>query len=123
MDVTTALLIILAAISGVTSSFLIVMRRKLMQLEKENKRLQYLVSQLKKGACMGSPFDNSRVANPRVPENLDLRILELYYRGLSLRQIAKEVGVSHTTVHRRLKKLLASIPQGDRNKEPVAATT
>ena len=38
--------------------------------------------------------------------NIDLKILELYGKGYSLRKIAKEVGLSHTTVARRLKKLL-----------------
>lgn len=39
-------------------------------------------------------------------ELIDLKILALYKQGYSIRQIAKEVGLSKSTVHRRLKKLL-----------------
>ncbi|HIC99565.1 MAG TPA: winged helix-turn-helix transcriptional regulator [Pyrodictiaceae archaeon] len=37
---------------------------------------------------------------------LDLKILALYRQGYSIREIAKMVGLSKSTVHRRLKKLL-----------------
>ena len=37
---------------------------------------------------------------------LDLKILALYRQGYSIREIAKVVGLSKSTVHRRLKKLL-----------------
>ncbi|HIP66242.1 MAG TPA: winged helix-turn-helix transcriptional regulator [Pyrodictium sp.] len=39
-------------------------------------------------------------------ELLDLKILALYKQGYSIREIAKMVGLSKSTVHRRLKKLL-----------------
>ncbi len=39
-------------------------------------------------------------------ELIDLKILALYKQGYSIRQIAKEVGLSKSTVHRRLRKLL-----------------
>ena len=39
-------------------------------------------------------------------ELLDLKILALYRQGYSIREIAKMVGLSKSTVHRRLKKLL-----------------
>ena len=38
-------------------------------------------------------------------EVLDLKILVLYRQGYSIRQIAKELGLSKSTIHRRLKKL------------------
>ena len=38
-------------------------------------------------------------------ENLDLKILELHMKGYSYGAIAKKLGVSKSTVYRRLKKL------------------
>ena len=40
-------------------------------------------------------------------ELLNLKILVLHKRGYSIRQIAREVGLSKTAVHRRLKRLLS----------------
>lgn len=39
-------------------------------------------------------------------EVLNLRILALYRNGYSIRQIARELGLSKSTVHRRLKRFL-----------------
>jgi len=39
------------------------------------------------------------------PLDLDARILELRARGYSLRQIACEIGLSHTAVRKRLLRL------------------
>ena len=39
-------------------------------------------------------------------EILDLKILALHKNGYSIRQIAREVGLPKSTVHKRLKKLL-----------------
>jgi len=115
MDVTIALLVILAIASGVTGSLLIVTRSKLKKLERENKRLTFYLEQLRKTINnMREQGITTNIQNnsPR-SMNIDMKILELYSKGYSLRQIAKEVGLSHTTVHRRLKKLLQKTPQED----------
>ena len=41
-------------------------------------------------------------------DSVDIKILELRKKGLSVRKIAKEVGLSPSTVYRRLRKLKAS---------------
>jgi len=41
--------------------------------------------------------------------DLDTMILDLYLKGYSYREIAKKVGVSHTTVYRKIKKLMKSL--------------
>ncbi|MCD6428157.1 MAG: AsnC family protein [Desulfurococcales archaeon] len=40
-------------------------------------------------------------------DSIDAKILELRKKGLSIKKIAKEVGLSPSTVYRRLKKLTA----------------
>jgi len=114
MDFTIVLLVILSIASGVTSSLLFVTYSKLKKLERENTRLHYFVNQLRVRLQEQQIHDK-----PMEKTNIDLKILELYYKGYSLRQIAKEVGVSHTTVHRRLKKLLTKIPEEKIGKEPM----
>jgi len=44
---------------------------------------------------------------PKEDKYLDLKILKLYSEGKSIREIASEVGMSKSSVHRRLKKLLS----------------
>jgi len=45
----------------------------------------------------------------RLPRSLDYEILELYSKGYSLREIARQLGVSHTTVARRLKRITQAL--------------
>jgi len=47
----------------------------------------------------------------RLPRSLDHEILELYSKGYSLREIARQLGVSHTTVHRRLKHIKQALEE------------
>ena len=54
------------------------------------------------------------------PADLDKKILELWSRGYSLRQIAREVGVSHSTVYRRLKKILEKIEPPTTEKKEIS---
>ena len=51
------------------------------------------------------------VENTALPENLDLKILELYSSGFSYGQIAKQLGISKSTVYRRLKRMLEEKPK------------
>ena len=108
LEFTIVLLVVLAIASGVTGSLLIVTHSKLKKLERENKRLTFYLEQLRKTINnMREQGITTNIQNnsPR-SMNIDMKILELYSKGYSLRQIAREVGLSHTTVHRRLKKLL-----------------
>jgi len=119
MEFTITLLVILSIISGVSTSFLIVARSKLKKLEQDNKRLSYMVYQLRNQI---KNLESTTVKKQDKTENIDLKILELYYKGYSLRQIAKIVGLSHTTVHRRLKKLLPPEPPTTNPLEELMAT-
>ena len=61
-----------------------------------------------------------KAARYTVPEiDIDARILELRARGYSLRQIAREVGLSHTAVRKRLLKLEAQLAQRPPRREPL----
>ena len=101
LEFTIVLLVLLAIVSGVTSSFLFVTYSRLKKIERENARLHYLVNQLRTRL-----HEQQSHYKPMEKTNIDLKILELYYKGYSLRQIARQVGLSHTTVHRRLRKML-----------------
>jgi len=59
----------------------------------------------------------TRFTNPEI--DLDARILELRARGYSLRQIAREVGLSHTAVRKRLLKLEAHLKHQAPRREPL----
>jgi hypothetical protein len=50
---------------------------------------------------------DKRGDRPKEDKYLDLKILKLYSEGKSIREIASEVGMSKSSVHRRLKKLLS----------------
>ena len=52
------------------------------------------------------------------PLDVDARILELRAKGYSLRQIAREVGLSHTAVWLRLKRLEAGKPSRAEGQKP-----
>ncbi len=61
-----------------------------------------------------------KAARHTVPEiDIDARILELRARGYSLRQIAREVGLSHTAVRKRLLKLEAHLKHQAPRREPL----
>ena len=61
-----------------------------------------------------------KAARYTVPEiDIDARILELRARGYSLRQIAREVGLSHTAVRKRLLKLESQLAQRPPRREPL----
>jgi len=51
-------------------------------------------------------LDSARDEEDR--EIIDLKIIALHKNGYSIRQIAREVGLSKSTVHKRLKRLLES---------------
>ena len=102
MEFTIILLVTLAFIAGGALSYSIVTRRENRILKS---KVQELMLHLKRYERL---LESMRESEKQKEENvnIDLKILELYNKGYSLRQIAKEVGLSHTTVSRRLKKLL-----------------
>jgi len=65
---------------------------KLVKLSRENRELR-------------EKLEKQEAKPKRLPKSLDYEILELYKKGYSLRAIAKQLGVSHTTVARRLKRI------------------
>jgi len=104
--------------SGVTLTYGIVKRRESQILKA---RIQELSLHLRRYERL---LENIReVEKHREKQiNIDAMILELYAKGYSLRQIARKVGLSHTTVSRRLKKLLGetgNIPSSS-SREKVA---
>jgi len=102
LEFTIILLVTLAFIAGGALSYSIVTRRENRILKS---KVQELMLHLKRYERL---LESMRESEKQKEENvnIDLKILELYNKGYSLRQIAKEVGLSHTTVSRRLKKLL-----------------
>ena len=85
-----------------------------LRVEDLNQRISILedlrLSQLRREAT-GSANTSSNTKTSRVqdPKLIDLKILALYQKGYSLRQIAKEVGLSHVAIYKRLKKILRDI--------------
>jgi len=74
---------------------------KLVKLSKENRELRERLAKQER-----------QEARPkRLPRSLDHEILELYSKGYSLREIARQLGVSHTTVHRRLKHIKQALEE------------
>jgi len=60
--------------------------------------------------------ENISLNNSVFEGNLDLQILELYTKGYSYGMIAKQLGISKSTVYRRLKKIL----EQKREKVPIS---
>ena len=91
----TAVYMLLVAVLGFSSGVLYMMVRL---KDREIKRLERTIRILKL---------EMKVKNPSYePESLDDKILRLHLEGYSIRRIAREVGMSHSGVHKRLKKLL-----------------
>ena len=103
LEFTVILLVALAFMSGVTLVYTLVTRRENKILKS---RVQELTLHIKRYERLLESMRESEEQKEKTV-NIDLRILELYNQGYSLRKIAKEVGLSHTTVARRLKKLLS----------------
>ena len=72
-----------------------------------NRRLE-VVEDLSIARARREATSTREVEQPRSVDDryIDLKILALYQKGYSIRQIAKELGLSKSTVHRKLKKLL-----------------
>ena len=102
LEFTVILLVALAFMSGVTLAYTLVTRRENKILKS---RVQELTLHIKRYERLLESMRESEKQKEKTV-NIDLRILELYNQGYSLRKIAREVGLSHTTVARRLKKLL-----------------
>ena len=102
LDLTMLLLILLAFLSGVTSMYSYWKRKEVGRLRME---VEVLETKLRRYMRLVEELRRESEEEKR-NFNIDLKILELYGKGYSLRKIAKEVGLSHTTVARRLKKLL-----------------
>jgi len=86
------------------------LKRELFFLERKLERMK---QQLESLATMKS--------NANIVEfekgNLDLQILELYTKGYSYGMIAKKLGISKSTVYRRLKAMLN---MKHKSKEPIS---
>jgi transcriptional regulator of acetoin/glycerol metabolism len=83
---------------------------RLAALEAENRELRERLAALEDIAVSREPSEQQETNNKQGEierDLLDLKILALYKQGHSIREIAKIVGLSKSTVHRRLKKLLA----------------
>jgi len=85
-----------------------------MRVEDLNQRISILedlrLSQLRREVGgSANTSSNTKTSRVRDPKLIDLKILALYQKGYSLRQIAKEVGLSHVAVYKRLKKMLRNI--------------
>jgi len=65
---------------------------KLLKVSRENRELR-------------EKLEKQEAKPKRLPKTIDYEILELYRKGYSLREIARQLGVSHTTVARRLKRI------------------
>ncbi|PUA31714.1 MAG: hypothetical protein B7O98_08815 [Zestosphaera tikiterensis] len=65
---------------------------------------------LSKGSKSKEVEEPAKTGNTSAKEGrdkfLDLKILALHSKGLSIREIAKEVGLSKSAVHKRLEKIL-----------------
>jgi len=97
MDWFTLLLIVIL-FNAVSTS---VIGYKLVKVSRENRELREKLE--KQGRQEQKPR--------RLPRSLDHEILELYSKGYSLREIARQLGVSHTTVHRRLKHIKQALEE------------
>ena len=104
------LLGVVAAIVSLTA--FIVERKRNNELARRVRVLELKVANLKKqleymqleGTSPQSIFHEASTGSSQ--DNLDHRILELYAKGYSYNKIAKMLGVSKSTVYRRLRKLL-----------------
>jgi len=121
VDPTIILLVLLAFIAGGAVAYSIVTRRENRILKS---RVQELMLHLKRYERLLESIKESEDQKEK-QVNIDTKILELYGKGYSLRKIAKEVGLSHTTVARRLKRLLSEseiqAPIGNIRKRELAA--
>jgi len=97
LDWFTVLLIVIMFNTAST----IVMGYRLVKVSRENRELR---ERLEKQGRQGQK-------PRRFPRSLDHEILELYSKGYSLREIARQLGVSHTTVHRRLKHIKQALEE------------
>jgi len=79
----------------------IVMGYRLVKVSRENRELREKLE--KQGRQEAKPR--------RLPRSIDHEILELYSKGYSLREIARQLGVSHTTVHRRVKHIKQALEE------------
>ena len=108
--------LLLAATLGLVA--FIVERRRNKKLEERVKFLERRLNSIKK-QLEYMQYNNNVVPHSTLPQtannnDLDSKILELYLKGYSYGRIAKQLGISKSTVYRRLKKLL-------REKEEVAS--
>ncbi len=85
-----------------------VLEYRLSKIEERVKTLEdYILSSLEERERPDRPLrPRERKADSEEEEIVNLKILTLYKNGYSIRQIAREVGLSKSTVHKRLKKLL-----------------
>jgi len=85
-----------------------VLEYRLSKIEERVKTLEdYILSSLEERERPERPLGpRERKADREEEEIVNLKILTLYKNGYSIRQIAREVGLSKSTVHKRLKKLL-----------------
>ncbi len=100
--------LLLAATLGLVA--FIVERRRNKKLEERVKFLERRLNSIKK-QLEYMQYNNNVVPHSTLPQtannnDLDSKILELYLKGYSYGQIAKQLGISKSTVYRRLKKLL-----------------
>jgi DNA-directed RNA polymerase specialized sigma24 family protein len=82
---------------------------RLERLEAENRELRERLAALEDiAAASREPSEKQKTNSSQELERdlVDLKILALYRQGYSIREIAKMVGLSKSTVHRRLRKLL-----------------
>lgn len=64
---------------------------------------------MRKHRPRSSPIDTGSETTSSRQGDLDTQILDLYLKGYSYREIAKRVGVSHTTVYRKIKKMMKNL--------------
>lgn len=89
------------------------LRNQLMRLELKYRQLGTRLNEYANELIMTGLTKEGLSTNE---EDLDTKILKLYERGYSYGRIARELGISKSTVYRRLKKLR----EGRKAKEPEA---
>ncbi len=79
------------------------------RLGKVEERIQVLEDYVQSSIRDGGEMKQQPRSNDNVDwELVDLRIITLYRNGYSIRGIARELGLSKSSVHRRLRKILGA---------------
>lgn len=71
--------------------------------------LGFVVNWVRKTRTRSTPIDMGSETSGSRQGDVDTLILDLYLKGYSYREIARRVGVSHTTVYRKIKKLMRNL--------------